>query len=64
MSALEELVRQAMGSGVVCFTDRVRHGDVDSSAPITEAFGTFPAEFLDIRSDLVDAVRAEILNAS
>lgn len=53
-----------MGSGVACFTDRVRHGDVDSSAPITEAFGTFPAEFLDIRSDLVDAVRAEILDAS
>lgn len=60
MSALEDLVREAMGSGVACFTDKVRAGQVDSSAPLTHAFGDFPAEFLRIRTDLVDAVRDEL----
>lgn len=54
--ALVELVRQAMGAGVACFTDRVRDGLVDMQTPLTDAFGDFPAEFLRIRTDLVDAL--------
>jgi len=61
MTALEELVRQAMGSGVVCFTDKLRDGQVDPSAPMSDAFGDFPAKFLEIRTDLVDAVVVELL---
>lgn len=57
-TALIELVRAAMGSGVACFTDRAREGKVNMAAPLTDAFGDFPAEFLRIRTDLVDALLA------
>jgi hypothetical protein len=55
-AAAEELVRQAMGSGVACFADRVAAGQIDMTAPLTEAFGDFPAEFLRIRPQLLDRI--------
>lgn len=57
--ALVELVRQAMGSGAVVFCEKAGRGEMDMAAPVTEAFGDFPAEFLRIRPDLVDALTAE-----
>lgn len=52
--ALERLVRAAMGAGIACFMDRLRSGEVDPHAPLPEAFGDFPAEFLRLRRYLVD----------
>jgi hypothetical protein len=54
--ALEDLVRCAMAAGVACFTDRARKGEIDPSAPLGDAFGDFPAEFLDMRPALVEAL--------
>ena len=59
VSALEELVRQAMASGAVCFCERVGKGEVDLSAPRTHSLGDFPAEFIKIRTDLIDDLRRE-----
>lgn len=57
--ALENLVRQAMGAGVACFAEKARAGEVDLMAPLSDAFGDFPAEFLRIRSSIVDALLVE-----
>ena len=54
-SALEYLVRQAMASGAACFTA----GAVDPSAPLDEAFGDFPRQWIQIRSDMVEDMIAE-----
>lgn len=61
MSALEELIRQAMGSGFVCIAERAAKGEIDLNGPVTDALGDFPAEFIRIRTDLVDAVHVEML---
>lgn len=55
-AALVELVRQAMGSGVACFADRMAEGLVRRDAPLTEAFGDYPAEWVQLRRSLVDAL--------
>lgn len=60
-AALVNLVRSAMASGAMCFMEKARDGLVDPLAPLaplTDAFGEFPAEFLRIRVDLVDALTA------
>ena len=59
MSALEELVRQAMASGAVCFCEKAGTGQVDFSAPVTDAMGDFPAQWIEIRRSLVDDLRRE-----
>ena len=51
-----EMLRQAMASGAVAFVEKVRAGEVDPSAPMTEAFGDFPRKFLSIRADLFDGL--------
>lgn len=60
MAALERLVRAAMGSGAACFAEKAGRGELDPSAPLAEAFGDFPAEFLTYRPSLVDDVRAAV----
>ena len=50
------MLRQAMASGAVAFVEKVRAGEVDPSAPMTEAFGDFPRKFLSIRADLFDGL--------
>ena len=57
--ALVGLVRAAMAAGVACAMDRYRAGEIDLSAPLGDAFGDFPAEFLRIRRSLVDALFEE-----
>lgn len=54
--ALVDLVRQAMASGVACFSDKLGAGEIDPRAPLTDAFGDFPAEFLKYRPDLIEAL--------
>lgn len=49
-TALEELTRQAMGSGIAWFAANVQ--TMDRSVSLPEATGGFPSEFLDIRRDL------------
>ena len=53
-----EMLRQAMASGAAAFVEKVRAGEVDPSAPMTEAFGDFPREFLSIRASLFDGLLA------
>lgn len=60
MTAVEELVRAAMGAGVACFMDKAEAGQVDMGAPLGDAFGDFPSDFIEIRRSLVDAVKAEL----
>lgn len=56
--ALVDLVRQAMASGVACFSDKLGAGKINLTAPLTDAFGDFPAEFLKYRPDLIEALTA------
>lgn len=58
-TALEYLVREAMASGAACFNGRAQAGEVDLNAPLDEAFGDFPKQWIQIRSDLVDDVLNE-----
>lgn len=55
-AALAELVRAAMASGVAYALEEYRAGRVDLAAPLGDAFGDYPAEFLRIRSALVEAL--------
>lgn len=55
-AALERLVRNAMGAGVACASERFRLGEVDRDGSLLDVFGDFPAEFLSIRSDLVEVL--------
>lgn len=52
--ALEELVREAMASGVVWFVDNANN--IDRTKSMTEVFGDWPSKFLEIRTDLVEAL--------
>lgn len=55
-AALISLVREAMASGVVCFTEKASAGELDPTTPLIHAFGDFPAEFVRIRRDLLGAL--------
>jgi hypothetical protein len=57
-AALVKLATEAMASGVACALERMLSGEVDPGAPLSEVFGDFPDEWIDIRSDLVDALLA------
>jgi hypothetical protein len=48
-----------MAAGVACFTDRVKSGQVDPTAPLADSFGDFPEEFLRIRAGLVEALEED-----
>jgi hypothetical protein len=52
--ALEDLVRHAMASGAACFMEKAARGQVALNAPLMDAFGDFPAEFLRLRQDLTE----------
>lgn len=55
-SRVEDMVRQAMASGFACIGERIGAGEVDLSAPLTEALGDYPAEFIRIRAALFDGL--------
>ena len=58
--ALEPLIRAAMAAGAMCAAERARDGLIDPCAPLGDAFGDFPAEFLSIRRFTVDDALARI----
>jgi len=63
MSAVEQLIRQAMGSGICYFTEHLRDGTFSmfqTDASVTDMLGVFPEQFAETRRDLIDAVRAEL----
>lgn len=59
-AAAEKLVRAAMGAGVACFTDKLKAGQINPLAPLDQAFGDFPREFLTIRPGLLADVLAAL----
>ena len=65
VEALEPLIRAAMAAGAMCAAERARDGLIDPLAPLGDAFGDFPAEFLSIRrftvADALAHIRAEAL---
>lgn len=54
--SLEGLVREAMASGFVYLSERIAAGQVGRAELPTLALGDFPAGFLRIRTDLVEAL--------
>ena len=59
-SAVEDLVRAAMGAGAMCIMEKAAAGEIDPRAPLGDALGDFPAEFVKIRAGLVADVVAEL----
>lgn len=55
-AAVEDLVRNAMGSGTVWFVDNMNK--VDRSKSMTEIFNDWAAEFVKLRTDLVEALQS------
>jgi hypothetical protein len=54
--SLEALVREAMASGFVHLAEGIALGQVEPGAQLTLALADFPARFLKIRTDLVEAL--------
>lgn len=57
---LAEVIRDVMASGAACFAGRLSEGLVDRNAPMGEALGDFPSEFLAIRPSIIDDLAAAL----
>ncbi|MFI7168492.1 hypothetical protein [Rhodococcoides fascians] len=52
-SVVEDLISTAMAAGAACIADRGRKGLVDMNAPLSDALGDYPMEFVSIRPSLL-----------
>lgn len=55
-AVLENLIRHAMAAGTAVWAERMSKGEVDMDAPLTDAFGDFPTQFLNIRPGLLEGL--------
>lgn len=57
-AAVVNLVSSAMMSGLMYGLDQAENGRIDPGAPLGDVFTEYSEEFVDIRSELVDALLA------